>query len=884
MRKFPYAKPAPASHGDTKNDLKRGRRPAYKPSTGDTKSASDLNRAKKFKKTPAYRKAVREAYHAASPARKQALLKGAPHSIEHRVIQKEHSTRTARRRELEKGKAQHDVVTDADLKTAARFNKPKKKGPNAFQFAAAHLPFHQEKVIAAAIHPGRSLGYSGKVLENAAREAVNIPGEIVPSTVHIAKPAYEHPTSPKAYLESGKRAGEAAISLPKEYVKAYGDKGLQGVSDTFKKRPLSTALTVAPIPRGPGMIAGGVARRAGKMPEAVVKELPGTAMKEVAPRSKSYFKAKRDSKKQGQVEDKHIETRVDEQVALMEDLSRRAQATTYRKTYRARKKVVGKKEAINEAALLAKKTQKKVRDEQKLAIAEGMGLLERPHYVAKPGGGAQLVKPASGKLELHKDFGKAVAAANRYNAHPSTKVAFTPYQVKGGYAVVPETMVQRLKQHEAKTEIGPVGAIAKGYNTLWRKNVLALHPTWYTGNVIEAALRSVVSGVGPTAYIRGYKALKELKEIDPKAYAEMTGHATKGGHLAMQARLPEETRHDVTGHTFLADTVRKVQKFRDNPYGPKQTADVWNNVTDFTMGTLSGKAESFFQTGMLGKELARNPLMDGHVLKTSKAAIADAAKGMRETHNQVALGRSVDRMYGKYGKFSPEMRRAIANYTPFIAWTMNSLNWLYRYLPKDHPVLTAAVASSQPYVDEWLKDKGLNAFVKGALPSFLRGSVPTKDGSARFPTRYTPFAFSAGFPDTLATSLLPQLEGAYNLAAHEINWKGQKVKNPDGTPLDPNQLSIAAALTLLEGITPGSQQIFGPSDRYAAQGARTPKEIVKLKSGGEILDAFTNPFVQVKSKEGKKKKAKSLFDTQETKQKSLYDTKTTKQKSLYDSP
>jgi hypothetical protein len=152
---------------------------------------------------------------------------------------------------------------------------------------------------------------------------------------------------------------------------------------------------------------------------------------------------------------------------------------------------------------------------------------------------------------------------------------------------------------------------------------------------------------------------------------------------------------------------------------------------------------------MLGKALSKDPIMDGHMIKVSKAAIEDAAKGLRETENQVKMGRIVDEMYGRYGKWSPGMRRAIANYTPFISWTMNALNFLYRTLPRDHPVLTAAAASVQPYVDEWRKDKGLNKFVKGAVPAFLQGAVPTKEGFARYPTRYTPFAVAAQFPEDI---------------------------------------------------------------------------------------------------------------------------------------
>lgn len=965
MAKFPYSQAKSESRGDTKSDIHPDR-PKYKPSKGDTKSAGEFRKAEKYKKSKAYKKDVQRVYSDVPVARRRAIL-DAPPSPEKTQAQIVHTQRSKRAAKVKKQQAQHDVVYELP--------KAKKKGGSKL-LNAAFIAVPGGKLIK---DPLKTVKTGGKIIENAGREAVQIPSSVVPSAVHIGKPVYDNPTDPKAYGKTAKRVGEAAIALPKEYVKAVDKKGLKGAGELFVDKPLSSALTVAPLPRAPGLVAGGVARRAGKMPRVAPRELPGTAMKVQDRTSKSYFKAKRDAKKpKKEVNDKDIDTRVDEHVALMEDLSRREQATTFKKTYRNRKKVVGKKQAVREAAELAQKAQEKIRTEQRHEIAEGMGVVEKPKVtishpkpvspketalknqivnlseavgqakkaaeverkhlkegqelrqslladgksvapiqnrlidsadrlkkresevmqletslkkvdeqhakeVLRKGPLAVHQVTPGGNLRLFKKEADAKLAAGIYNRKHD--VEMTPFQTKGGYAVVPKSMKDRLEAHEAKSEVGPLGAAVKGYNTVWRKNVLALHPSWYTGNIIEAAARSLIAGVGPTAYVRGFKYRKAHTFADPKGAKTAEGHTTRGGHLAMQARLPEETKSDITGHGFLADTARKAQAVRDNPKGPKQVADLFNTFTDFTMGTLSGKAESFFQTGMLGKELARSPLMDGHVNKTSKAAIDDAVKGMKETHNQVALGQAVDRMYGKYGKFSPGRRKMISHYTPFIAWTLNSLEFLGKVLPVDHPVLTAAVASSQPYVEEWLKDKGLNPFVKGHLPSFLQGSIPTKKGEhSRAPTRYLPVSVASGFPESVVGSLLPQVEPAYNMAVNGINWKGDKINNPDGTPLDPLQLSIAAALTLLEGGIPGAQQIAGPSDRYAVQGKRG-LDIAKPKSGGEIAKSFLNPFPLVKAKDSKEKKSGSLLDEpKKVKRKSLLDAPKKEQKSLLDSP
>jgi hypothetical protein len=64
-------------------------------------------------------------------------------------------------------------------------------------------------------------------------------------------------------------------------------------------------------------------------------------------------------------------------------------------------------------------------------------------------------------------------------------------------------------------------------------------------------------------------------------------------------------------------------------------------------------------------------------------------------------------MYGKYGKFPPGLRRAIANYTPFMAWSLNAVQFMYSVLPKDHPVLTSLIASSNIATEDWRKKHGL---------------------------------------------------------------------------------------------------------------------------------------------------------------------------------
>jgi hypothetical protein len=110
------------------------------------------------------------------------------------------------------------------------------------------------------------------------------------------------------------------------------------------------------------------------------------------------------------------------------------------------------------------------------------------------------------------------------------------------------------------------------------------------------------------------------------------------------------------------------------------------------------------------------------------------------------------------------------------------------------------------------------------------------------------------------------------------NWKGQKVKNPDGTPVDPLQKLVLSSLYLLEGAIPASQQISGPAEKYE-QGARTPKKLAAPKKTSEITKSF-DPFRKIPPPKKKTvEKKKSLFEGQST-QPSLFD-KPEGQKSLF---
>jgi hypothetical protein len=328
-----------------------------------------------------------------------------------------------------------------------------------------------------------------------------------------------------------------------------------------------------------------------------------------------------------------------------------------------------------------------------------------------------------------------------------------------------------------------------------------------------------------------------------------------GGHYSLAYRNNMHTPIEKFSGDKLAAVARSLQALRRTP-GPKHVADAWGAWTEFVFHTLNGNIETQVQTAMLGRALKRDPLMTKRVIYTSRKAVEEAANGLRNTPTQIRLGREIERMYGKYGGWSPGMRGMIAGYTPFVAWSLNAIRFLFDVLPRDHPVLTSLLASLNQSSADWRKSYG--AFTdpfhvdKDAPPQFLvRGAIPAGGGFLRI-SRNTPFGVGAtegGILSSLATTLLPQFEGPIN-AAKGQDWKGDSLAGFRKT--SPDALNALAVVTSgIESTIP----LAGPVTQLA--GVRLPHEAPTKQDEGDFKlrarKAFHDPFMVSKSRPPKRK-------------------------------
>jgi hypothetical protein len=370
--------------------------------------------------------------------------------------------------------------------------------------------------------------------------------------------------------------------------------------------------------------------------------------------------------------------------------------------------------------------------------------------------------------------------------------------------------------------------------------VLPFSLKWLGGQGGEAGLRSVVAGAGPADWLRIGKIVKQMNADMPGSGDEFRAAIT-GGHFDLtgpardfadgKKTLAEEfagtslrqpaAAATYAGHTLPARAIRK---------GFAEYSHVVFNV-------VNGAIEQNARRAMAGQAVKNLGLLDHHLIGLTDAAIKDAADKLQHTENQVAAVRALNRMYGKYQGFSPEMRSLLLHWTPFLPWYLNVATFLFKVLPVDHPVQTALLADINAAEEQWRKDHNLSLLQGNHVPDFLLGGYPNSKGGIQRLAHYTPFGVGSDVTGAAGALALPQFEGPI-LNALGVDWKGSPltVGGSHGKPFSPTQKAIRAAVTALEEQVPGVAQagaVSGVTPRYVDKD--TPAYI---KTPGEVLKGY----------------------------------------------
>jgi hypothetical protein len=394
------------------------------------------------------------------------------------------------------------------------------------------------------------------------------------------------------------------------------------------------------------------------------------------------------------------------------------------------------------------------------------------------------INPQPGReVQLNKTISDAASSNSSESLVGAFKDAFardsktgTPADTADGeWVLMPKVVVKHINDHiESIDNSGSAQKVISKINSVFRSNVLTTSTRWMAGNLIEAKIRQLLIGATTADRKYFYRVLKEIEKVDPKAAKEIRARVLTGGNTASIRRISKAGADEFQGISGqkLADAGHKIFNAR----GVKQATAGWHKYTDGVMN-INSKMEHRTQAAMAGKILRGSDLVDGPMFKMlSDKAVKQAAEGLTSTAEQVKLARMVDTAYGRYSKYSPTERKFRQNIAPFIAWYANSLKFVLKTLPQDHPLVTNLLVQVANATREERKAMGLYVTGIGALEGNLQGSVKLGAGdSSSIPIgRYTPFGIGGDPVGGLANQVFPQAKGI---------WYALQNKDPYGRDL-----------------------------------------------------------------------------------------------------
>lgn len=445
----------------------------------------------------------------------------------------------------------------------------------------------------------------------------------------------------------------------------------------------------------------------------------------------------------------------------------------------------------------------------------------------------------------HQDLAKRISDAYNESTKPGD----------GPVVLMPSDVIKRLQQHNRQTL--PFEKAAQSLSTTFKGAVLPTSTKWMFGNDMELSVRSILNGLTPGHYVLGRRFAKGLKADNPKAAQELDIRALGGTHLSSVQKLQTHRSPESFGGGKLTTFAKAVEGLKATP-GPKQVVGLWHLYRD-NVFRLNSWIEKQPQYAALGKALQRE-LMDTtgkwhSALMVGDKAMQDLIRGAKNSNNQVAYGRYIDEIFGQWDKNSPATRKFLLDYAPFWMWARAASRFVLVTFPGKHPIKTGLLAAAATMTEPERKKLGLDWFSASPVPPFLQGSLPT------IPLRrfqgYSSFGFFADYPSSISQQILPQFGGLNVLAG--IDWKGDKLKNSDGSDLTPDQRLALAAYTQLEAWMPFIS--IGRRLREGGGSSQTGSTIFKTKvrpgtrgSTKYALNKIFNPLAPVnnssKSKTG----------------------------------
>lgn len=457
------------------------------------------------------------------------------------------------------------------------------------------------------------------------------------------------------------------------------------------------------------------------------------------------------------------------------------------------------------------------------------------------------------------------------------------------WAVIPTDAADWIAEHMASAKTtGDMRKVWQAFTHQFRQTVLLTSTKWFTGNLVEMVLRTLLMhGIGPRAHRTGRKIMKEVErqeaagEMAPGLANLFRAQFQGGANIGTLERYhlrrgPKQFKG--AGLQRTAEVAWALREGKWSPTGPYALGGAWHVYKALIRG-LNERIEKGGQLAALGHVARKDYREWGDrwvaAITLSEKAYADLARGLTDTSTQRRYAREVDRIIGQYSKFTPTMRRLIQGngLVPFAAWAINAAKFVYQTLPVSHPLKTALLAAVYEGDAERLRKLGFDAYDAltsgGGVGIHNQGGLLRPDGRVIPVAHYTPFAIASEGIYGVGDFLVPQIGvvtaglAGKDFAGRDLtNAQGQKIAGiqalPDIMYGLASQLVPGLALVqhVLEsgGDTHPASRAWDPLVRGKTKAEGGPGRAVAVQPTGTIwqgLDKTFNPFYPRKTARSK---------------------------------
>jgi hypothetical protein len=417
--------------------------------------------------------------------------------------------------------------------------------------------------------------------------------------------------------------------------------------------------------------------------------------------------------------------------------------------------------------------------------------------------------PSSVATDTMKDFGVA------------EHKAVAELGPEGKYRLMPKAVTDRIAQHDKLNQRGGAAHVMQALTNKFRSTTLYTNPRWPVGISQENSIRLAFAGINPFAQLKIGAAVKLGDDLADHFRTVMTDPAaTEAQRFVAKAQVAAIDSGTQYG-SLMNSAVRRpldsqlpegFQAFTDSLSEKAPASQVlrawkgWKTVLGNGLHALSSNTRK----AMLGKvalnETRKFSSEWKQLISRQDRATKAFAEGKLTPTASAKLGDDIMKMAGNWSQLTPAVRSMTQTVAPFSLWYLNSMKFIFKTLPVDHPFKSAALAAMA----------AATGATKNAHPTaeYLDGGIgfklPIVGNITAEVSKYSPFGIGVE-PEETALGIFgaPTISGPLQAAMGLNPFNQQPLtesyepKIPLGTRL--GRAGEALGQEMVPGLIPGEQ-------------------------------------------------------------------------------